>query len=92
MLASPAACLQNVMAIQYPQTQGQTSLISSAALAGAIVGQLVFGSLADRLGRRVIFITTISLVIVGALGSACVVQSSVIDIYTQLALWLCVAV
>jgi MFS transporter, PHS family, inorganic phosphate transporter len=76
------------MAIKYPQTQGQTSAISSAALAGAIIGQLTFGSLADRLGRRTIFVTTIAIVIIGALGSATVVQSDTINIYTQLTLWL----
>lgn len=80
--------LQNVMAIKYPQSQGQTSAISSAALAGAIIGQLTFGSLADRLGRKAIFVSTIAIVIVGALGSATVVESSVINIYTQLTLWL----
>lgn len=76
------------MAIKYPQSQGQTSAISSAALAGAIIGQLTFGSLADRLGRRAIFVSTITIVIVGALGSATVVESEVINIYTQLTLWL----
>ena len=51
----------------------QTALaaaVTTAALVGAIFGQLVFGFFADRLGRRTIFIATISLVIVGALGSA----------------------
>ncbi len=76
------------MAIKYPQSEGQTSAISSAALAGAIIGQLVFGSLADRLGRRLIFISTISIVIVGAIGSATVMESEYISIYTQLSLWL----
>lgn len=44
--------------------------ITTAALVGAIFGQLTFGIFADYLGRRVIFITTISLVILGSLGSA----------------------
>jgi len=46
------------------------SAIKSMALAGAIVGQLLFGSLADLIGRRKIFITTCVLVIVGAICSS----------------------
>jgi PHS family inorganic phosphate transporter-like MFS transporter len=44
--------------------------ITTAALVGAVFGQLVFGTFADYLGRRVIFIVTISVVIISALGSA----------------------
>ena len=44
--------------------------VTTAALVGAIFGQLLFGAFADRIGRRAIFVCTISLVIVGALGSA----------------------
>jgi PHS family inorganic phosphate transporter-like MFS transporter len=53
-----------------------------------VLGQLVFGALADKLGRRVMFISTISCVIVGALGSASPVASSSVPIYTQLCIWL----
>jgi MFS transporter, PHS family, inorganic phosphate transporter len=49
--------------------------IKTAALIGAVIGQLVFGALADKLGRRLIFVCTISMVIIGALAS-CVLQGS----------------
>jgi len=51
-----------------------TSALSSAALFGAVVGQLLFGTLADRLGRRFIFITTACLIIIGSFASACVME------------------
>ncbi|KAA0157442.1 hypothetical protein FNF29_00018 [Cafeteria roenbergensis] len=62
--------------------------IKTAALVGAILGQLIFGALADKLGRRVIFICTISMVIIGAIGSA-LVQGSPEDggIYVQLTIF-----
>mmetsp|Transcript_116277 Transcript_116277/g.335875 ORF Transcript_116277/g.335875 Transcript_116277/m.335875 type:complete len:496 (-) Transcript_116277:278-1765(-) len=52
--------------------QAYKSSSSSAALFGAVLGQLVFGALADRLGRRVIFIATGSLIVLGSVLSACV--------------------
>jgi PHS family inorganic phosphate transporter-like MFS transporter len=70
--------------------------ITTAALVGAIFGQLTFGFFADYLGRRVIFITTISLVILGSLGSAtCSAPSSPpstdysgnVSVYYQLVFW-----
>ena len=70
--------------------------ITTAALVGAIFGQLTFGIFADYLGRRVIFITTISLVILGSLGSAtCSAPSSPpstdysgnVSVYYQLVFW-----
>ncbi|RYG52726.1 hypothetical protein EON67_00515, partial [archaeon] len=48
--------VKNVMSNIYPQTSAQTSAIGTAALVGAVFGQVVFGSLADKLGRRTIFI------------------------------------
>jgi len=45
---------------------------SSAALLGAVLGQIIFGSLADRLGRRVVFIATGALIVLGSILSACV--------------------
>ncbi len=48
----------------------QTSLLASAALIGAVIGPLVFGTLADRFGRRTIYVVTLSVLAVGAIGSA----------------------
>lgn len=53
-------------------TTGERGMIVSATLAGAVVGQLGFGFLADFIGRRVMFITTAGLCILGSLVSAVV--------------------
>lgn len=39
-------------------------------LQGMFIGQLLFGMVADMLGRKLMFVTTMILVIVGTLGSA----------------------
>jgi len=72
----------------YGQTAGDKSMVACTAIWGAVVGQLVFGLLADVIGRKVIFMTTTALMIIGALGSAlCTWQSDVMSIYQQMALW-----
>ena len=48
----------------------QIGLIASAALFGAVIGPLIFGRIADRFGRKSAFWITISILIIGALGSA----------------------
>lgn len=48
----------------------EKAYISTAVLIGAVLGQLFFGLLADRIGRRLGFIITLSLVILGAILSA----------------------
>merc|ERR1719258_731468 len=48
------------------------SMIVAAASTGAIIGQVSFGMAADYLGRRVTFLTSCVLLIVGAVLSACV--------------------
>jgi PHS family inorganic phosphate transporter-like MFS transporter len=64
------------------------SAIKSMALAGAIVGQLLFGSLADLIGRRRIFITTCVLVIVGAICSSQAQDTKgSFGIYSQIIFW-----
>jgi PHS family inorganic phosphate transporter-like MFS transporter len=64
------------------------SLIKSMTIAGAIIGQIVFGFFADILGRRIIFIVTCSLVIAGSLLAATVMDSWFLGgIYNQLCVW-----
>lgn len=63
------------------------SLVGTAALAGAVLGQLVFGGLADRLGRRVIFVCTISFVCLGSVGSALSFAGAGVNIFAQLIVW-----
>jgi len=80
--------VKNVIATIYPQTTATASAISIATIAGAVVGHLVFGTLADQIGRKVIFVITLSLIVVGSFGSATCVDSPHISVYTQLCIWL----
>jgi len=57
------------------------------ALWGAVIGQLFFGVFADFVGRRRIFIITLVLITVGALGSAASVDTPAFSVYQQLAIW-----
>ncbi|CAK0792809.1 unnamed protein product [Prorocentrum cordatum] len=58
--------------------QNLTGAVNSAALVGSIFGQLIIGVLADRLGRRLIFIITGVLLVVGSCLSA-LAQSDLIS-------------
>lgn len=49
---------------------GYEAMIASAALVGAVVGQLCAGHLADIMGRKAIFVITAVLIIFGNLGAA----------------------
>jgi predicted phosphate transport protein (TIGR00153 family) len=57
------------------------ALISSSALFGAIVGPLIFGPMADKFGRKLVYTFDLVLLIVAALGSATSANP------TQLVLW-----
>ena len=79
--------VKNVMSELYPQSAAQTAAVSTAALVGAVLGQLVFGALADKVGRRVIFMVTLTLVVLSSLGSATITDDGKGAIYAQLAAW-----
>ncbi|KAL6077107.1 Sugar transporter [Balamuthia mandrillaris] len=70
----------------YELTPSNKSLISSAVLVGALCGQLLFGFLADKIGRKKGFVITLSLVISFTLISACVVDTSLLPLYSLLAI------
>jgi PHS family inorganic phosphate transporter-like MFS transporter len=76
-----------LMGEYYPQSTFQTSLISSLTLAGAIFGQILFGILGDLIGRFKSFMITVIMVIVSTLASAFVFDSSLVSIYTWLAVY-----
>eukprot|EP01032_Pedospumella_encystans_P011121 gene11121-12958_t len=69
-------------------TSALKSRVKSMALLGAVVGQLGFGSIADLIGRKWVFIMTCTIVIFGSLLSATVLDSTgSFNIYSQLTLW-----
>lgn len=69
-------------------TVSHKSTIKSMALAGSIVGQLGFGSIADLIGRKRVFVATCGIVILGAILSACAVDSGgSFGLFSQVSLW-----
>jgi MFS family permease len=72
---------------EQPLTIPMISTVKSMAVAGAIVGQIAFGNLADIIGRRRIFIITCYLVIAGSVLSGLAVDSRIFGIYSQIATW-----
>ncbi|MDE1879892.1 MAG: MFS transporter [Euryarchaeota archaeon] len=48
----------------------EVSALAAAALFGAVAGQVFFGFLADKFGRKRIYSVTLSVMVVGAIGSA----------------------
>jgi len=68
-------------------TSWDKSLVASATLCGAIVGQLSFGFLGDYFGRKWTFLLSCVLIIVGAVASGfCVWTSGSFTIFHQLAI------
>jgi len=52
-----------------PMLAWEKSLIASATLGGAVIGQLLFGMLGDYFGRKGSFIATCVLILIGTIGS-----------------------
>jgi MFS transporter, PHS family, inorganic phosphate transporter len=65
----------------------ELALLGSTALMGAAVGQLLFGWLGDRLGRRKVYGVTLSLMAVAAVGSALSVPVGGLSTVWVLILW-----
>jgi MFS transporter, PHS family, inorganic phosphate transporter len=65
----------------------QIGLLASSALMGAAVGQLVFGWLGDRVGRRRVYGITLSVMAVGAVGSAFSTPFAGLSTISVLTLW-----
>ena len=73
-------------------TEIEKGCLTSAALFGAVIGQLVFGALADVFGRRKMFIATSLIVLFASIASALVVGGNPAwlggaTIYAQLTVW-----
>ncbi|MGI0072162.1 MAG: MFS transporter [Thermoplasmata archaeon] len=65
----------------------QIGLLASSALLGAALGQLLFGWLGDRLGRRRVYAVTLSVMAIGAIGSALSAPVAGLSTITVLTLW-----
>ncbi|MEM3827215.1 MAG: MFS transporter [Candidatus Micrarchaeaceae archaeon] len=48
----------------------QLGMLASAALFGAVIGPLIFGTIGDKIGRKYAYWITMLILIIGALGSA----------------------
>ena len=79
MILDPECCppqqVQTVLFEEFHITSDEDkdhfkSVLSSAALIGAVIGQLTFGALADWMGRRIIFLITGSTIVLGSLLSS----------------------
>jgi PHS family inorganic phosphate transporter-like MFS transporter len=60
-----------LVAAQWGLSATQKSWVAGAAILGAFVGALVFGRLADIVGRKKIYALVAAIMIVGSLASAC---------------------
>jgi PHS family inorganic phosphate transporter-like MFS transporter len=82
--------VKELIAQEYPADAASTQAardgaLASAALIGAVLGQLVFGALADQMGRRLVFVATLACVVAGSLlSAACVDIPALGGIYGQL--------
>lgn len=79
--------VMTIMSDIYTISDFEKSLISSVALFGAMVGQLFFGTLADRIGRRIIFIATITMITLGTIASALAFNIGPFSIFYVLAIF-----
>lgn len=77
-----------IMKYLYPQTSQDSSLVASCVVIGAVAGQLVFGALGDRIGRKPALIATFCLLVFGSIASAVLSWPFPgFGIYACLALW-----
>jgi len=65
----------------------ELAFLGSSALMGAAVGQLLFGWLGDRLGRRKVYGVTLAVMAIAAVGSALSVPIAGLSTVTVLILW-----
>ena len=63
------------------------SSLASSALFSSVVGQILGGVLADKFGRKAIFVATAFLIMISSVGSMCAFDAPHFSIYTQLISW-----
>ena len=59
-----------LIAVDFDLTPGTTGLLASAAVLGSVLGAVVLGPVADRIGRRLVFRLDLLLFVAAALASA----------------------
>jgi PHS family inorganic phosphate transporter-like MFS transporter len=80
--------LRPILAEDYgAMTPTEDALITGSALAGSFIGMIAFGTAADHVGRRLLFITTATIVGIASIGSACAGEFLGMRMYTVLILW-----
>lgn len=79
-----------ILKAEYAESAQAASVVASASLAAAVVGQLLFGYLATRFGRVRLFVLTLCLIVAGTILSASVFESSAVSIFAMLAVTRCV--
>lgn len=76
-----------LMKTNYPdQTDSDVTLVKGMALFGAVIGQLFFGTFADCIGRRVIFLCTLTLTILACALSSVSYPIGALNVYQTLAI------
>ncbi len=65
----------------YPDSSNAVPILASVSLAAAVCGQLVFGYLAARFGRKKLFVITLLLISFGAIASGCVFDTKAVSIF-----------
>ena len=65
----------------------ETGLLGATALMGAAVGQVLFGLLGDRLGRKRVYAITLAVMAIGAVGSAFAAPLGGLGVIGVLLLW-----
>ncbi len=61
--------------------------LATIVLIGSVLGQLTFGAIADRIGRRIGFVVTLALVTIGALLSATSSDTGSMSLIVWLSIW-----
>jgi MFS transporter, PHS family, inorganic phosphate transporter len=80
--------VKNVLTCLYKDfSKADATALGNSQLVGAIIGQLCFGALADKIGRKATFIATISMVIIGCLASMSATDGLALSMTGQLCLW-----